>query len=251
MQKIYKISLLTIIGLVALYTFQGYYQDFMHFFSNAFPPIIAGAAVIMSGFSLKRYWRKSKGQFPLVWLYFAIGLLLWFLGEVFWALYTLVLGVELPYPSIADAFWVAGYIPFFIALYWYVKLFSRALTKKMLALSMAATTALTIIVADTLFTYNFMTEENLAALIMDFAYPILDLLLFSVAHIGLTIFWKGKLGKSWLLISAATVTDTCADALFSYTTAQGAYYSGHMLDVLFCIAYLFYLMAFYIHTKEF
>jgi hypothetical protein len=215
LQKIYKISLLIIVSLVALYTFHDYYPDFINFFSNAFPPIIAGAAVIVSGFSLERYWRKSRGRFPMIWLYFACGLFLWFLGEAFWAVYTLVLGVELPYPSVADVFWVAGYFPFFIALYLYVKLFGKVLTKKTLAFSMVSTAALTIIVATTLFMYTIGAEEDLVKLAIDFAYPLLDLLLFSVAHLGLIIFWKGKLGKSWLIMNAAIATDTFADILFT------------------------------------
>ncbi|MEM1539203.1 MAG: hypothetical protein QXW82_06020 [Candidatus Bathyarchaeia archaeon] len=223
----------------------------MHYFSNAFPPIIAGVAVLVSGFSLKRYWGKSKGQFSIIWLHFAIGLFLWFLGEALWAIYTIVLGVELPYPSIADAFWLAGYIPFFTALYFYVKMFSKVLTKRTLALSMAATAALAVVVSATLSIYILGVEENSVALAMDIAYPLLDLMLFSAAHLGAVIFWKGKLGRSWLLISAATAVDAFADVLFSYTTARGIYYSGHILDALFCIAYIFYLMAFYIHMREF
>jgi hypothetical protein len=239
------------VGLILLYAFQGYYPDFITYFSNAFPPIIAGATVIVSGVSLERYWRKAKGRFPIVWLYFTCGLFLWFIGEAVWAGYTLILGVELPYPSAADIFWIAGYIPFFIALHLYVKLFGRALTRKNVATVMAVTVTLTVVVAATLLAPILGAEEDLVAIAMDFAYPILDLSLLSVALLGLIIFWKGKLGKSWLLINAAIVMDVCADILFSYTTAQGTYYSGHMLDLLFDFSYLFFLMAFYIHTKEF
>ncbi|MGB9684033.1 MAG: hypothetical protein ACPL1Z_03770 [Candidatus Bathyarchaeales archaeon] len=251
MLKIYKISLSIMVGLILLYAFQGYYPDFITYFSNAFPPIIAGATVIVSGVSLERYWRKAKGRFPIVWLYFTCGLFLWFIGEAVWAGYTLILGVELPYPSAADIFWIAGYIPFFIALYLYVKLFGRVLTRKNVATVMAVTVTLTVVVAATLLAPILGAEEDLVAIAMDFAYPILDLSLLSVALLGLIIFWKGKLGKSWLLINAAIVMDVCADILFSYTTAQGTYYSGHMLDLLFDFSYLFFLMAFYIHTKEF
>jgi hypothetical protein len=239
------------VSLILIYAFQGYYPDFIYFFSNAFTPIFAGAAVIVSGFSLKKYWSGVKDQFSVIWLYFTCGLLIWFMGEVSWAVYTLVLGVELPYPSFADVFWLFGYIPFFIALYWYVKMFSNVLNKKLLALSMISTVALAIVVAVTLFSYVSGAEEDLVAIAVNFAYPLLDLLLFSVAQIGLIIFWKGKLGKSWLLINAGIAVDTLADILFSYTTAQEIYYSGHMLDVLFIIAYLLDLIAFYVHAKEF
>lgn len=249
--KIYKISLSVIVGLILLYAFQGYYPDFITFFSNAFSPIIAGATVIVSGVSLERYWRKAKGKFPIIWLYFTCGLFLWFIGEAVWAGYTLILGVELPYPSAADVFWIAGYFPFFIALYLYVQLFAHALTKKNVAIVMAVTIILTVLVTTTLLAPILGAEENLIVMVMDFAYPILDLSLLSVALLGLIIFWKGELGKSWLLINAAILIDVCADILFSYTTAQGIYYSGHMLDLLFDFSYLFFLMAFYVHTKEF
>ncbi|MEM3770152.1 MAG: hypothetical protein QXG76_03070 [Candidatus Bathyarchaeia archaeon] len=251
MLGVYKAGLLITVGLILIYALQGFYPDFIGVFSNAFPPIIAGAAVVVSGFSLERYWRKAKGQFSIIWLYFTCGLFLWFIGEAVWTGYTLILGVELPYPSIADVFWISGYIPFFIALYLYVKLFGGTLTKKMLASSMVITAALTILFTSVLLTPVLTAEENPIAVVMDFAYPILDLLLFSVALLGLIIFRNGKLGRSWLLINIAILMNTCADMLFSWTTAQKIYYSGHVFDVLFDLAYLFFLMAFYAHAKEF
>ncbi|MBS7637084.1 hypothetical protein KEJ37_07145 [Candidatus Bathyarchaeota archaeon] len=174
MLGIYKIGLLIAVGLTLIYALQGFYPDFIGVFSNAFPPIIAGAAVVVSGLSLERYWRHAKGQFSVIWLYFTCGLFLWFIGEAVWAGYTLIMGVELPYPSAADIFWIGGYIPFFIALYLYVKLFGSTITKRTLALSMVMTGALTILVTSVLLTPVFTAEENLVAVVMDFAYPILD-----------------------------------------------------------------------------
>jgi hypothetical protein len=249
--KIYKLSLITIIGLVALYTFQGYYPEFIALFSNAFPPLIAGAAVIVSGVSLERYWRRISDKFSAIWLYFTCGLFLWFVGEAVWAGYTLIMGVELPYPSAADVFWLAGYIPFFIALCSYVRLFGGALTRKTLVLSLAATFTLTIFVAFALFIPVLEAGDDPFTTALNITYPMLDLSLFSVAHLGLLVFWKGKLGKPWLLINAAIAVNTFADIIFSYATVQGVYYSGHMIDVLFQIAYLLFMVAFYVHAKEF
>lgn len=251
MRKVYGLSLVVVVGLTLLYIFQGYYPDFMYFFSNAFPPVISGAAVVVSGLSLERYWRKAKGSFSKAWLYFTAGLLLWFTGEAIWAGYTLILGVEVPYPSVADIFWLAGYIPFFIALYLYVKLFGGALTRKTLAASMAATLVLTIIVVGLLLAPILSAEEDLPTRVVNFAYPTFDLVLFSVAHLGLIMFWKGRLGKPWLFINLAMVMNAIADILFSYAITRDAYYCGHMLEVLYHISYLLFMLAFYLHTKEF
>jgi hypothetical protein len=238
------------VALTLLYVFQGYYMDFLAFISNILAPVIAGAAVIISGFSVQKYWSKAGESFSMVWLCFTIGLFLWFVGEAMWMGYALILGVEIPYPSVADAFWLIGYIPFFVALYLYVKLFGAALSRKTLAISVAATIILTLLVSAALITPIVGAEEDLTTLIVDFAYPLLDLGLFSISLLGLLIFLKGKLGKSWLLINAGILSNVAGDMLFSYTTAQDTYYNGHLVDLLFLFGYIFFLLAFYIHTKE-
>jgi hypothetical protein len=49
--------------------------------------------------------------YTLAW--FTMGLILWFIAELSWTYYELGLGIENPYPSPADAIWLAGY-PFII-----------------------------------------------------------------------------------------------------------------------------------------
>lgn len=246
----HKVSLILMVSLILIYAFQGYYPEFMSFFSNAFPPIIAGAAVISSGFSLEKYWHRTKERFSIVWLCFTCGLFLWFIGEAIWMGYTLILDVEIPYPSFADAFWLVGYVPFFLALYLYVKIFGSALSMRTLAISMSATIILSLFASFTLITPIMTAEEDLVTLIVDFAYPLLDVALFSVALLGLLIFIRGKLGKSWLLINAAILSNVSADILFSYTTTYEIYYTGHMLELFYHFGYIFFLLAFYVHTKE-
>lgn len=250
MQAMYKISLVLVSGLALFYAFQGFYPDCMSFFSNAFPPFIAGAAVISSGFGLRKYGRNLKERFSIVWLFFTAGMLLWFLGELGWAVYTLLLNVEIPYPSIADVFWLSGYVPFFIALYLYVKNFASVLSRRMLCIVLGIVVILCALASVTLITPIIGAEEDPIALVVDFAYPLLDLLLFSVATLGLAIFSKGSLGKSWLLINVGILMDVAGDMLFSYTTAQGTYYSGHPLELFFHWGYMLFLLAFYVHTKE-
>jgi len=127
--KVYVASLTLIVGLTLIYVFQGSIQTSCTFSLNAFPPLISGTVVVVSGLSLERYWRKSKGPFSRVWPYFTAALFLWFLGEAVWAGYTLVLSVEAPYPSVADVFWLSGSIVMLAALCLYVKIFGGVLTR--------------------------------------------------------------------------------------------------------------------------
>jgi len=245
----YKIGLVIAVGLTLIYAFQGFYPEFILSFSNAFPPFIAGAAVISSGFTFRKYGHNLRQRFSLVWFCFTLGMALWFLGETGWAIYTLLLGVEIPYPSIADVFWLIGYIPLFLALYLYVKTFGSVLSGRTLGISMTTTFVSSVLVSVALITPILGAEEDLITMFVDFAYPLLDLALFSMAVLGLAVFLKGKLGKSWLLINAGILADVSADILFSYTTAQETYYSGHPLELLFHFGYLLFLLAFYAHAK--
>jgi hypothetical protein len=66
MSTIYKLALALMVGLALIYAFQGYYLDFMSFFSNILSPVIAGAAVVVSGASLQKYWCKSEERFSIL-----------------------------------------------------------------------------------------------------------------------------------------------------------------------------------------
>ncbi|MDH7563609.1 MAG: hypothetical protein QHH24_01820 [Candidatus Bathyarchaeota archaeon] len=246
---IHKIAFVLAVGLTLVFAFQGFYPDLMGPLSNVFPPVIAGAATVLAFLALRRYGRDSK-RFFAVWLCFALGMMLWFLGEFAWAFYNFVLNIEIPYPSIADIFWLSGYAPFFAALYLYVKIFASALTKRTLSIVMAIIAVLSVLVSAGLVIPLIGVEEDLATLAVDFAYPLLDLALLSAAFLGLAVFQEGRLGKPWLFINAGIFSNVCGDFLFSYVTAQGAYYNGHAIDLLYLYGYLFFMLAFYSHMKE-
>ncbi len=222
----------------------------MYSFSNIFPPLIAGAAFASSILALARYWGSLKEYFSLSWLCFAIGLGLWFLGEASWAVHTLYLGIELPYPSFADVFWLGGYIPMLIALLFYVKAFLKVLPGRVIYAITLAILVLAVLMLTVLAAPVFGAEEDLAVIFADFAYPILDTVLLYLAILSSAVFYKGRIGKSWLFITAGFISYTIADLLFSYTTTYGMYYCGHPLELLFHLGYLSLILAFHIHVKE-
>jgi hypothetical protein len=217
--------------------------------SNAFFPVVAGAAVFSSAFALRKYGPKLN-KFLMIWVCFTAGMALWFLGELSWAVYAFLLNVEIPYPSIADVFWLGGYVPLLLALLVYCRLFASVLSKRTIALIIAAICILGVLISVALIVPITAVEENEATLAIDLAYPLLDIALLSMALVGLAIFQKGNLGKSWLWIILGILFNVAGDMIFSYTTAQGTYYNGHLSELLFIYGYLFFTVAFYVHTKE-
>lgn len=122
---------------------------------------------------------------------------MWFLGEAIWAGYTLILNVEIPYPSVADVFWLGGYVPFFVALYLYVKTFGSALSRKTLAIFSTITVVSAILVSAALIAPTTQAQTDLVTMVVDLTYPVLDLVLdlvlLSVSILGLLVFVKGNL----------------------------------------------------------
>ena len=254
MKKIYWASLLFGLGLVLIYAFEGYYMDFIGVFSNAFPMFISGACAVASMFALRKYWEGLGSKLTRVWLLFSVGATFWFFGELTWGIYALVLGVDIPYPSIADAFWLFGYIPFFFALVSYLSMVRPAVSKEILAVS-SATVSVGAVTSSFLFIIPAVTEEtDTLTRITNVAYPSLDLLLLALSILGLMVFTttklKGKIEKVWVFLNAGILMNVVADSSFSYTTAQGTYYAGHPLELFFHFGYLAFLLAFYLHTKE-
>lgn len=248
--KPFGLSLVLAVFLVLFYGFQGFYPNIMYVFSNAFPPVIAGAALLAAVAALRRYRGNLRERFTLIWVSFTVGVGLWFLGEACWAFYTLFLGVEVPYPSFADAFWLAGYVPMFMGLFLYIKGFYRVLSKRALYFHALVFLALALLVFAVLMPVSLTGDEGLNVLFADFAYPLFDAVLLFLSLMGSAVFFKGRIGKSWLFLNAGLISYIIGDVLFSYTTAFGLYYCGHPLELFFHFGYLLLLLAFYTHMKE-
>jgi hypothetical protein len=95
---------------------------------------------------------------------------------------------------------------------------------------------------------------NLTTLLVDLAYPLLDLSLLAQAMLGLLVFTttelRGKIGYVWLLINGGIIMNVFGDIIFSYANLQNTYYSGHPLELFFHLGYLFFILSFYTHTKK-
>ena len=248
----YILSMLLGLTLAEIYIFQANYLDSMYVFSNAFPPVNAGAAVIFAGLALKKYWGRPDDKFSRIWLAFTLGMIFWFLGELGWAIYTLALNVEVPYPSVADAAWIIGYIPLFAAFHGYVRNFQFTISRKLYRIG-AIVINLVCLASFAYFVtpvFADMAGKEALTIAFDIAYPALDLCLLGYALLALLIFMRGRIAFAWALISSAVFMFALADMLFTYTTLQGSYFSGHPLELAFHFGYILYTLAFYVHTKE-
>ena len=256
LKNFYWLALIYAITLVGIYYFQSYYTNLMALLSKVFPLFSAGIAVVASSFALRIYWENLESNLSRIWLGFSLGMIFWFIGELGWATYTLIFGIELPYPSVADVYRFVGYGFLFFAIFTYIKIFRSVISTKVLATaSIFMLPASVGIIPSLLLSVGAKASVvNPATLFVGLAYPFLDLILLALAMLGLLVFTttglKGRLGPVWLLINAGIIMNVFGDMLFSYTNLQNTYYNGHPLELFFHLGYLFFILSFYVHTKK-
>ena len=239
----------SVLGVSLVFAMQGYYQSLIGPLSNFFPAAAAAAAFGSAVLCFIRYGHGIHRGFELVWFFFSLGTGLWVVAEVTWALYYFVLRVAVPYPSVADFFYVGGYFPMLAGLALYGRTFSVAMSRRRLAASLAvicvaASMALYFVVPSEL-----STSPTLLKALTDLGYPILDLALFSLTVIALAIFITGSIANWWLLFGVGSVLYVIGDEFFLYQVAAGSYYNGSLDDLIFILGYLMFALAFYMHRR--
>jgi len=250
MQWLYILSLVYSIVLAFIYIVGQISTEFMLTFSNILFPATAGIAVVASFWTLRRYaGYNPKPMFSTAWTGFSAGFLFWFLGELAWSIYVLVLRID-PFPSIADVFYLSGYVFLFVALFSIIKLFKSSFSKNMLFIMVGITVALSAVVSSLLLTPVFASSEDLVTTTLSAAYPVLDIGLFAPAFSILLIFFKGTVGKAWLFLTSGIILNIAADLLFNYAELQGFYYEGHSIELLWLWGYIAFFLGFYIHKRE-
>lgn len=251
MQRLYVLGLVYSIILAFIYGLGQLSPEFMLVFSNVLFPATAGTAVMASFWTLKKYAAHNpKPKFSASWIGFSSGLFMWFLGESAWAVYVLLLGIN-PFPSLADVFYIGGYVFLGLALFLILKLFPSVFSGKKLAFLVVVSVSVSTAVGYFLLTPILTSEADLFTTVLSAAYPILDIGLFVLVFSIFMIFIEGTIGKAWFFLTLGVALNIIADLLFNYAELQGFYYEGHPLELFWLWGYIAFFLGFYIHKREF
>jgi hypothetical protein len=246
----FRAWLVIVVTLTAIFALQPLYPSLIGPLSNVFPTACASGAFVSALICLRRYGFGLR-TFEVVWFCFALGTGLWALAEASWAIYYFLLNIQVPYPSVADIFYIGGYFPIIIGLGAYLGTFRVAMSTRRLGLAIAIIgTAAALALA---FVLPIESAQNLSLvnLATDLIYPILDLVLLSLAILSLAIFYGGSIAKWWMMFGLGAALYVMGDEYFLYQVAAGQYYNGGLDDLLFLLGYLILALAFYTHRKEF
>jgi len=195
---------------------------------------IASATVI-----LIRARTMSKGRLP--WLLLGSMQLLWAVGDLIWVGYE-VIGMPLPYPSIADLFYLAAYPIGMIGFVLYVR--RRAGTHASGVLKDATIFALLAgLSAWQLLVQPYIEISGLknSGDIVGISYPIMDALLLAVSAALFVGPGANSAANRFLLIGVTGVL--FADWMYSFGLLNGTYYEAIWYDAAWLIGYVLFAAA--------
>jgi hypothetical protein len=159
------------------------------------------------------------------WLLIGIGLASWALGTVLWDLLYWSDPAP-PYPTAADALWLAWYpltaVGMALLIHERVRRFELHRWMDGLAVMLVVMTPAVALIVQPAATSS--AEDGLAT-IVDFSYPILDVLLVG-GVLGVCGLLGWRPGRTWLLLGLGCALVALADGVFSVQQARGSLLGG-------------------------
>lgn len=183
-----------------------------------------------------RIWlaTSDKDGSRKIWGQVAIGIILWTLAEAIWGFYEVVLGEEVPYPSVADLFWLAGYVPIYRALYNRYRMFQAAPTRRQERLISVFAVLFSIVV----FIYVLypiavgFDTQRIGESLLNMIYPLADLLLLILTLAIVFSVEEGRFALPWRIFGLGLVLVAVADLMFSYSTWNEIYFPDGRLNTI-------------------
>lgn len=198
--------------------------------------------LIASGLAcLLRVWRRREGR--LAWALVGVAIIAWGAADVYW---TVVLAkmAEPPYPSLADAGWIAMYPLMYVAVLLLLRETLRSVPATMWldgfvgALTFTAL-AITFVFKPFLSAATVGTPSEIAT---NLSYPIGDLLLLAFVVLVFSIHgWRP--GARWTFFALALAVSAAADALYLYEVTTGSYASSQFTATLWPLSTVLFAVA--------
>ncbi len=187
---------------------------------------------------------RTSGSNRLGWALMCISASAWAAGEIVWSVYEVGLGVEVPYPSLADAGFLAA-VPFAVAgirAFWSAP---RGTSARWRVWFDGVIVALALISTAWAFGLRtvFQADEAWSTKALDLAYPLGDVLIGTILILAVRRATHQQQGRMALLL-AGVASYSIADSAFSYLTATGTFGSvGSVLDTGWFAGYLMIALA--------
>jgi diguanylate cyclase (GGDEF)-like protein len=181
------------------------------------------------------------------WIAMGISMLLGVTGNL---IYTLLISPmpDQPYPSVADFFYLAYFVPLYVALIGLIRArVPRFHASMWLDGIIGALGASAVAVAALLGPALRLTHGNTAAVVTSLAYPTADVVLLALL-VAVSAIVGVRRDRTLLLLGAGMTANLVGDVIYLNLATQGIYTEGGPLDLTWLVAMA--LMALAAHTND-
>jgi hypothetical protein len=182
-----------------------------------------------------------------IWGQLVVGMIAWTVAEITWAFYEVILGQEVPYPSIADLFWLFGYVIFYVALVNQYRLFQTTPSQQQKTVTAILVVLFSLLVGVLVLepiAVSFDSQKLLESL-LNLAYPLADLVLLILTLAIIFSLEQGRFALTWRIVGLGLVFMSLGDLMFSYASWNEFYFPDSQLngitlliDSLYYVGYL-------------
>src|SRR5438309_7140701 len=203
-----------------------------------------GEAVAAALASLACAWaaRRAAGKDRLGWALMSISAGLWSAGEVVWSIYEVGMGVQVPYPSLADVGFLAA-VPFaFVGIraFWSD---ARGTSARWRVWFDGGIVAIALTSTAWAFGLKDVWQSSSSTKILDLAYPVSDILIGTILILAIRRANQQQAGRMAFLL-AGVASYSIADSAFAYLNAQGAFGAvGNIIDTGWFAGFLLIALA--------
>jgi diguanylate cyclase (GGDEF)-like protein len=190
--------------------------------------ILAGACVL----AVARAGRPGRDRAG--WIALALGICCWSLGNLYWNL-VLYSAQDPPYPSFADAGWLLFYPAAYACIGLRLRTAARHLPRSLWFDGLLGLLSVSAVGALLINPVLIGAEGSRAAVLVNSAYPVFDLLLCALCFAVCALHgWRP--GRDWVALTVGFGIFASADSVYLLRLAAGTYSSGGILDSAWVVA---------------
>lgn len=226
------------------YAYWGYLQiipdknTLLHYYFN----VVTSAVYLAGGIlSFILYKRTQSPSLKNALLSFSIGLLSYAAAGLVWSYYNIYLRSPIPYPSIADAFYLAYPLCIGVGFWYLLDYLNVQPTKTNIKLSLIIVFLVYLCVFFIFMKPEIGDDVSFLARILGYAYPLSDAFLLTLAILAFTSV--GTIGFGMGSLTASITALAVGDMLFTYRQGAGIYWNGDVSDLFFLVSAFFMMVG--------
>jgi len=159
-------------------------------------------------------------------------------AEILFIIYESVLQVN-PFPSIADGFWLTGYLALFAFFILYLRPLRKIIPRKIIIFATIISAGF--LIPSVLQAYLLNVGSEGLALVVALAYPVIDALILCPVIIGMIMLYRKRSDPFLFVMMAAILAFIAADSM--YLAIYNSYENGNPIDIGWIFGYILFSYA--------